>query len=193
MSASVFVPKQRPCREETDRDGNTTSWDRGFAPFNQHVAALQLVEFNAALRTKCTGFPGVHDIPSPGLDGHPLSNYAWLACGVQATSVDRVLGEIGLKFTCPKFSHSSWITNDDMHNARCCMVGLLQILRRAHNRFWEPDVMVTVADFAAYQQDPYKLSCDALLWLTAALDWVTNLTQGHFPHAPYLAYVWALF
>ena len=192
-----LMEQRRPERA----DGPTSVHDRSLAPYAEEVQALNLGEFLSAVRALTGAVPGVPgapgnphecDISTPGLTGNPWQNFAWISCGVQPTLRDAIHGAIGLHSTCVKYSTTDIMTTQMEDDARRCTVGLVQILRRAHHQFWEPDTLVTLNDPEAYAQDPYKLSCDAIMWLTAALDWVMNLTAGHFPHMPYLFFVWAL-
>ncbi len=125
----------------------------------------------------------------PGLTGDPSRNFAWLPLEVRYTQVSSEGGDIGLSVSSPVFSAEPFMTKDLVQTAKRCVVGLLEILKQSHYLFWEPDCQVDLLDSTAYARDRRKLSVEAFLWLTAALDWARLLVTRQFPYAPHLAYV----
>jgi hypothetical protein len=182
---SALGTMARSTRVAKETDNSAGPFERTLAPFNENVLNASLTNFMESLRSG----PQMRQVP--GLDGDPLVNYAWIAFGCECTMIDGVCGEIGLKSISTRYS-TRRIMSDEMHReACCCVVGLVQILRRSHHLFWEPDCLVDLCDAQACARDAYNLSSDAFLWLTAALDWVRSLTEDRFLYAPYLAFVWS--
>lgn len=176
----------RPFRSDLLREGLPLSpQDSSWATMGPQ--AFHVKPWN--LRLHC----GNRDAPIQGLIGRPDQNYGWLVSTLQAHEVAADKGQFGLFRNQEDTCFALPAVPEDERNAtvalaRRCYQGLVVLIRRSHPGFWtHPGCRLR--DVNAYNQDPYGLSADALMYLTGCLVWVAGLVDKEYYLHSFQAYV----
>jgi len=190
----------RPSRASLREHGvQPSQWDHAFFPGDgEKIVELDLDEFRKGVVS-----PG----PFPGLEGSPTGSkqnrsYIIIGMGLHFMDMDELsrraaVGDLGLQI-CEENPDCTPVVKLPEPEDKCsaaklraskCVVGLVELLRCSVPGFWSCEW--SRKDFKDFQNDKYKLSIDALVFLTGVLKWAQIVQAGGFLHDSYLAFVWA--
>lgn len=181
------------------KDGvQPSQWDLAFFPGNTGVLEIDLDEFRQGVVS-----PG----PFPGLGGSPTGpqqNRSYIIIGLNLHYGDEdalkrraAAGDLGLQ-VCEENPDRTPVVmlpepevrrSEAQLKASRCVVGLVALLRCSVPGFWRCEW--SRKDLKDFLNDKYKLSMDAVLFLTGVLKWAQIVQAGGFLHDSYLAFVWA--
>ena len=189
----------RPSRATMQKDGVQPSvWDLAFFPGNTDILEIDLDQFRQGVLS-----PG----PFPGLGGSPTGpqqNRSYIIIGMKLHYGDEddlvrraAAGDLGLQI-CEEDPDCTPVVrlpepenhrSEALMKASRCVVGLVALLRCSVPGFWRRKW--SRFDLQDFMDDKYKLSMDAVLYLTGVLKWCQIVQAGGFLHDSYLAFVWA--
>ena len=190
---------QRPSRALLEKAGiEPSAWDSSFFLGNTGILMIDREQ----LRRDAVS-PG----PLPGLCGSPKRNRSYIITGLALHwgEVDgdvglmrrKATGDLGLQ-TCavfPDLTPEVQLPGPEGRRSQVqtraskCVVGLVKLLRVSVPGFWSCEW--SRYDLDDFLQDRYRLSMDAVVYLTGVLKWAMIVREGRFLHDTYLAHVWA--